>query len=418
MEHLTAFRIGVALALIFSGGLLYLMLSNTTNTLDVQYGATAGAVTTAAVQFATAQRTTILNAITTAGGKAVSYQTSDLITAGVLDPSISGTTQTGGKWCVMFRSYGGGAHLQGVVTVTGETMPQTQIDATRSAQNTSLPWTGIVINGTLTYAGGSQPLSAFTGASACAPGNYAFGALITDTATIGTTNYLCRTGIASQPSCNTMTVDINMDANNILGANNITASTISTTGTVPTTPGTIAGLALQGTTLAISGNAGTGALTVNGTETVNGAATITGAGTFGGNVTALDYFHTSDGRLKRDWQSIDDPFALLAPIRFGSFAWRADGRRDYGVEAQSLLSTLPELVHRDANGVFSANYDGFVPIFIAALEQSHIDAAAARAQAEKAAQDAAAARATLQRLLPPLAGDAALRPATAAWAFQ
>jgi hypothetical protein len=377
--QLTITQIGLAIAIVAAAILGFMVVQNVTDRADLSYSSLNVEMTKAAVRFAQVQRSAIMTASNACGSCAVKYTAAQMVTAGALDPSYNGTTPTGGTYCLEFRTYNSGANIQGVLTVVGETSPLNQADALIAANSTQAN-SGYVSGGNVVFQGGSQPLAQFTGAAACNPAANAFAAVITDNQTAGTTAiWLCRQTITGNSSCSTMTIPLNMGGNDILNAmNGYFAGGVSLTGAVPQ-----AGQFL-GTTLNVSGAASTGPLTVTG----NGSA----SGTF----TAQTFAHTSDGRLKSDWQDIDDPFALLAPIHYGRFRWKDSGFFDYGVEAQSLQETLPELVHVDDRGRYAVNYDGLVPILIAAANENRSEANAAR-------QEAAAARAELQSMRDQLA---------------
>lgn len=414
MPQLTANQLALLL-LIFIGGFLAFKASQVqTDTADVSYGSTNGQMTQAAVRFAQTQRTTIMNAVNACGGCAVSYTAANLISAGALDPSYSGTTVTGGTYCLEFRIYNT-SYVQGLLTVVGETSPLTQANALIAANNVGQPNTGYISGGSLVYPAGSVPLSNFTGAGACSPGANAFGALITDNQSIGTTNWLCRVTLPGNASCSTMTLALNMDDQNIIGANEIQANMVTTNGNTPIVGDMDANnfnatAAFKGVTLQLTGNS-----TVGGTEAVTGASTAasyTATGAVSGttvaattSVTAVDFFQTSDGRLKRDWQPIRQPCDVLAGIEHqGRFTWSETGLPGIGVEAQSVIAAgLAELVHANPAGRLSVNYSGLIPVVMACLADTRAETRRANERADAAEAQTAALLAG--RVLTPVANE-------------
>jgi len=328
MEHLRATLLSIVIASLIASGITFLTRQKLQNLDDNRYAAQAGAMVQAAREFAAVDRSTIINAVTAANGAAVSYTVANMIALNVLDPSVSGTTPTGGSWCLEFRSYNGGANLQGLLTVVGETAPKTYVDAQIVAQSAGQAFAGVIdaAVANAVYPGGSQALSAFTGAHACAPAANAFAAVITDNDSIGTTNYLARVAIPGNPSANTMTVDLNMGGFSLDNTLQVYSSTV-----VATT-----------------------------------------------SVAAPVYYHTSDRRLKNHIERIADPWRLLAPIRGRSWRWNSDGRPDLGVIAQDVEISLPELVTRNAVGDKQVNYDGLLAPLIEEVRQLHHQVAADR----------------------------------------
>jgi len=387
MENLSATQIAIFISALLAAVLAYAVFTNTTNTADARYAATAAAMVDGAVNYAATERSNILGG--TIANPVLLSGTTGLIAAGAVDPSISPNTPTGGQWCLEFRSYvtNGTTHLQGLVGSANETRSLKSGDAALVAAATGRTFAGYVTGSGATAAATgpdfSQLLSAFTG-STCNFLPNAFVAVITDNEAIGTTNWLARVAIPGNPSASTMTVDLNMGGNNLTNALSVAVVGSATEpGTVTVGTATTAGTVTVGT----AGTAGT--MTVNGTASISGATatgalTINGNGTATGTMTATSFIHTSDGRLKTNWRDITDPFAVLAPIHFGRFTWIGSGIDDYGVEAQSLEATLPELVHVDENGRYAVSYDGLIPVLMAAVSQTHADAVAARTEADAA----------------------------------
>jgi hypothetical protein len=119
--------------------------------------------------------------------------------------------------------------------------------------------------------------------------------------------------------------------------------------------------------------ADSGALTVESFATGSYAALMTV--TTNGDVTvAGDITVNSDARLKQNIRPIHNALTLLGHIDGTTYEWkpgtgRAAGRR-YGLVAQEIEGTVPELVSTAADGeIKSVNYQGFVPILINAVKE-------------------------------------------------
>lgn len=100
-----------------------------------------------------------------------------------------------------------------------------------------------------------------------------------------------------------------------------------------------------------------------------GAASATGLRFNGTTLIANNVTLTSDGRLKQDVATVQNPLALVEALEGVSFVWSQSGRDDFGVIAQDVREVLPELVHEDAAGYLSVNYTGLVPILIEAVKE-------------------------------------------------
>lgn len=321
MDSLKAVMIALFVSSLMTASINWMTLHTNRKTNDVRYGQQAGAMVGAVRTFANVQRSTIITAVTAAGGNAAQYGVANLIAAGILDPSVTANTPTGGTWCIEFRTYNAGVNLQGVLTVVGETAPNSPSDAAVVAQNAATPYTGVVSGGNAVYPSGSQALSAYTGAAACAPGANAFAAVITDADSIGTTNYWARVAIPNNPSANVAAV------NESLGGNSL---------------------------LAILNETGTGA---------SQFATYSAST----SISSPAFLLTSDEKVKHDIHRITDPWRLLAPIHGYRFRFDADDRLSDGVLAQQVEKTMPELVRVNPDsGTKEVNYLG---LFGAVIEE-------------------------------------------------
>ncbi len=132
----------------------------------------------------------------------------------------------------------------------------------------------------------------------------------------------------------------------------------------------------QGTAFALSGgiwyfSTNNNAIYTNRTNdgTVMSFAT---AGTAKGSVSisgATTFFNTSsDGRLKRNFQSFDAG-PILDALDVGRFEWIEDGTAGYGVIAQDANEVFPQAITHDAQtDAWSADYSKYVPLLLAEVK--------------------------------------------------
>ena len=119
---------------------------------------------------------------------------------------------------------------------------------------------------------------------------------------------------------------------------------------------------------------------------VNGISTFIGIATFGdginvmsgvttvgfltavndifvaGVVTATDFNSTSDAKLKTNIQVIDNPIEKIMKIDGVSFNWKATNKPSFGVIADNVQETLPDLVNNEDPK--TVNYNGLVGLLI------------------------------------------------------
>ncbi|MTK64380.1 MAG: hypothetical protein F8N15_07650, partial [Methanobacterium sp.] len=135
MPELKSIAIALVIMAFIGAGLGFMVKTHNQNRFDEQYGGQAGSVVLGARSFAAANRSEIIADIIAAGGNAVTYSvanstgTAALQATGAIDTSLNGTTPTGGRYCLAFRTYNGGTNLQGVLTVVGETSPVSALAA-------------------------------------------------------------------------------------------------------------------------------------------------------------------------------------------------------------------------------------------------------------------------------------------------
>jgi hypothetical protein len=88
-----------------------------------------------------------------------------------------------------------------------------------------------------------------------------------------------------------------------------------------------------------------------------------------GSVTASQYFHNSDMRLKTDIHPISHALDKLLTIRGVDFKWKKDNRDDMGVVAQNVAEAFPYVVRQNNDGFETVEYDSLVGPVIEAIRE-------------------------------------------------
>ena len=81
-----------------------------------------------------------------------------------------------------------------------------------------------------------------------------------------------------------------------------------------------------------------------------------------GVVTATDFNSTSDAKLKTNIQVIDNPIEKIMKIDGVSFNWKSSNKPSFGVIADNVQETLPDLVNNEDPK--TVNYNGLVGLLI------------------------------------------------------
>ncbi len=85
-----------------------------------------------------------------------------------------------------------------------------------------------------------------------------------------------------------------------------------------------------------------------------------------------DVVLSSDERLKRDIQPIDNAMETLRQIEGKTYYWKnehKDQGKQYGVIAQEVEQVLPEVVTTDEQGMKGVNYQALIPVMLNALRE-------------------------------------------------
>jgi hypothetical protein len=98
------------------------------------------------------------------------------------------------------------------------------------------------------------------------------------------------------------------------------------------------------------------------------AAGASAVGSINTTASATSYVTSSDGRLKECLEDFDSG-AMIDKLRAGTFRWKVNGERDYGVIAQDAAKVLPQAVtHDEAHDWWGTDYSKFVPILLAEVK--------------------------------------------------
>ena len=107
--------------------------------------------------------------------------------------------------------------------------------------------------------------------------------------------------------------------------------------------------------------------------------------TFNTEVKARQFLTSSDTRLKTQIEELDNAGASIKDLNPVSYVLKEEagesgeaakaaasgktGHRQYGFLAQEVREIYPDLVHEDADGMLSLDYNGFIPLLVDAVRQ-------------------------------------------------
>jgi hypothetical protein len=108
--------------------------------------------------------------------------------------------------------------------------------------------------------------------------------------------------------------------------------------------------------------------------------------TFLGSVSAQDINSSSDERLKKNVEKIEDSSEILSQLDGVKFTWNETEKDSYGVIAQQVEKVLPELVSE--NGEYkTVNYNGLVAVLIESLKSQQERITALEAKIDSLTQE-------------------------------
>lgn len=105
---------------------------------------------------------------------------------------------------------------------------------------------------------------------------------------------------------------------------------------------------------------------------------LSGSGQFdvAGDIVSFSTFASSDNALKMDVQPIEDATSKLESLNPVSFVWKSNNQPDFGLIAQEVEESYPELVRENMIGYKAVKYTSFIPLLIKCVQdqQKQIDA--------------------------------------------
>lgn len=91
-----------------------------------------------------------------------------------------------------------------------------------------------------------------------------------------------------------------------------------------------------------------------------------------GNIIATAYLYTSDKRLKKNIETIQDPLKKVLALRGVNYEWKKDNNKSIGFIAQEVELIFPEAVKTSkTNGMKSVEYGNLVAPLLEAFKTSH-----------------------------------------------
>lgn len=86
-------------------------------------------------------------------------------------------------------------------------------------------------------------------------------------------------------------------------------------------------------------------------------------------IIATGYNTTSDKRLKKNIEPINNPLEKILSLRGVSFDWRSNDKRDFGLIAQEVQKQIPEIVSYNSNqDRLAVEYSKIIPFLVEALK--------------------------------------------------
>jgi hypothetical protein len=81
------------------------------------------------------------------------------------------------------------------------------------------------------------------------------------------------------------------------------------------------------------------------------------------------YTNSSDAALKTNVAAVADALASVNALKPVSFTWISTDTPSLGFIAQDVQAVLPDLVSVDGTGSMGVNYDGIIPVCVAAIQE-------------------------------------------------
>ena len=87
-----------------------------------------------------------------------------------------------------------------------------------------------------------------------------------------------------------------------------------------------------------------------------------------GEVSAVSFNATSDIRHKENIHELENALEKIASIRGVKFNFKDNDKIHAGIIAQEVAPIMPELINKDNDDKWSANYDGLIPYLIESVK--------------------------------------------------
>ena len=126
--------------------------------------------------------------------------------------------------------------------------------------------------------------------------------------------------------------------------------------------------------------------TVKGTLNVDQAVTLDSTLAVSGTITATEditaFFDSSDRRLKKNVETIDDALSIINNLRGVRFDWNEEAqklnknvdlnKRELGVIAQEIEKELPEVIKDGLEGYMAVRYEKITPLLIQCIKEQQM----------------------------------------------
>ena len=83
-----------------------------------------------------------------------------------------------------------------------------------------------------------------------------------------------------------------------------------------------------------------------------------------GRIVAGSFIYSSDERLKKNIETIDNPLENISKLRWVTFDWKKDGKAEIGLIAQEVEKVYPDLVEETVDWFKAVKYGNIVAILI------------------------------------------------------
>ena len=96
---------------------------------------------------------------------------------------------------------------------------------------------------------------------------------------------------------------------------------------------------------------------------------VTGSGRFTSDLYANAFYYSSDKRLKKDIQTLNNSLKKIEKLRGVSFSWKNSNKAQVGLIAQEVEKVYPELVNTNSKGYKSVEYGNLIAPLIESVKE-------------------------------------------------